>query len=507
MPLQSPPQPEAPITPEASAGAEGVQALIEEARQRTRRRRQGNAAVALLAALVGLLVVLLLASGGATRKHKAARSPSSAGLATPPHSFGSGEFWYMRTVSTLRESRPAGGEYQAKVFMRARGPMVPFRVRLASETWVGVDGTVRQRTTVISQGFASARGRAEWAAYHRRVPNFSRDLNGQTLTQGDGKFPPTGPSGDPLGPQDIGDGAFTYAQLLALPHQPTPLIAAVGRAFNALGQREARTSLNPCGWGGTAGCPRGASVPAWQRRDSAASTDLAQIAQLLTWPVPARLRLSLFRAATTLRALSTNVTVVPHVRDPLGRPGTEVSIRTPRYPGYFVPDPTRVIFDPTNGTLLSNAGQVLEAQGVTNSVWTLPWHVEPLRASGQPPSPPIVSISPATGSRSTIFTVTVRSISAVPAPHPGVWFGGGVSGPVYPGCRSGFSRPAPPSPPPWLHPAARSSSGAYVYRLTAPSGTGNHWCSGRYELNITSSGLGPAGASDLGTSTSYFVVS
>lgn len=145
-----------------------LEALIEEARRRARRRRRGYAAALGLAVLVGALVYAFIARGvgGASGAH---RDPS-AGAVSVPQGFSPGQFWYTRTVSTERVRRPAGGEYQGKVFMRARGPMVAFDVRVSTETWVGVDGTVRQRAVVVSQRFASRAGRARWTAYHRPVP-------------------------------------------------------------------------------------------------------------------------------------------------------------------------------------------------------------------------------------------------------------------------------------------------------------------------------------------------
>lgn len=265
-------------------------------------------------------------------------------------------------------------------------------------------------------------------------------------------FPASAPSGDPLGPQDVGDGAFSYRQLLALPTGPVALRAAIERAFTALGRRQASSAVNRCGFGARSGCGSGPRVPAWQRRDSRASTDMTEIAQMLSWPVPARLRLALFHAATTLTAVSSDIVVDWHAHDSLGRPGVEVTASPPRYPGHYEPDPMWLIFDRTTGALLAQPGfgsqGVVAAQGVVNSTYALPKGVSPVHAASAPPAPPIVSISPAIGNPTTVFKVAVSAKPGASrrAPRPGEVFGG----PVFRGCISGYSKPTPPSPFPTL---------------------------------------------------------
>ena len=422
-----------------------MEALIEEARERARkrRRRYGAAVVLVLLAGAGLYTIVARGAGTATVSH--GRAPIDA--LSAPQTFHAGQFWYTRTVTTWRVSRPAGGEYQAKVFMRSRGPMVLFDVRVSTETWVGTDGTMRQRTLVLSQRFASPTGRAQWNSYHRPLPNFARDIDSDSITQGDAMFPASEPSGDPIGPQDLGDGAFTYRQLLSLPTQPAALRARIEHAFAALERRRANSALNPCGWGKVTGCPTGPPVPAWQRKDSRASADMGYVAEMLSWPVPERLRLALFHAATALRAVSSHVTVDRRARDSLGRPGVAVTTSPPRYPGHY--DPIRLIFDRATGALLAQPGfgaqGIVTAQGVTNSIRKLPRDASPLRVSAAPPEPPTVSISPTVGGPNTVFKVALTASPRVGASAPRL--GGGVSGPVYRGCASGFNRPTPPAPP------------------------------------------------------------
>ncbi|MGH3261644.1 MAG: hypothetical protein ACRDNS_06590 [Trebonia sp.] len=497
------------ITPSRPPEPDELEALIEEARRRARRRRRGYAAALGLAVLIVALVYAFIARGvgGASGSH---RDPSVSAVSVP-QGFGPGQFWYTRTVSTERVRRPAGGEYHGKVFMRARGPMVAFDVRVSTETWVGVDGTVRQRGVVVSQRFASPAGRARWDAHHRPVPSFARDIDSDSLIGGDGMFPASGPSGVPLGQQDVGDGAFSYRQLLALPPEPRALRARIERAFAALGHRQASSAVNRCESGGTRGCGSGPRVPAWQRRDSRASTDMTEIAQMLSWPVPARLRLALFDAATTLPAVSSDIAVNWHAHDSLGRPGVQVTASPPRYPGHYEPDPMWLIFDRTTGALLAQPGfgsqGVVTAQGVVDSAYGLPKGVSPLHSATAPAQPPIVSISPSVGGPTTVFRVVVsaRPGASRRAPRPGTMF----AGPVFRGCVSGYNKPTPPSPFPTLsYPAtitSRAGRLVYVYRLKPPVGTGNRWCTGRYQLQLDTAGLGPPGPSGAGTA-SYFRV-
>lgn len=488
---------------------EELEALIEEARRRARQRRRGYAAALGLAVLVAALAYVFIARGASSTRGSHSH-PSTSAVSVPP-GFAPGQFWYTRTISTRRVSRPAGGEFQGKVFMRARGPMVAFDVRVSSEMWVGVDGTVRQRALVVSQRFASRTGRAHWIAYHRPVPNFARDIDSDSLIRGDGMFPASGPSSDPLGPQDVGDGAFSYRQLLSLPTGPVALRAGIERAFAALGRRQANSAVNRCGFGARSGCGQGPRVPAWQRRDNRASTDMPEIAQILSWPIPARLRLALLHAATTLTAVSSDIAVDRHAHDSLGRTGVAVTASPPRYPGHYEPDPMRLIFDPNTGALLAQPGSggqgVVTARGVVDSVYALPKGVSPIRAVSAPPAPPMVAISPAVGDPSTVFTVEVsaRAGASRSAPKPGTI----ISGPVFRGCTSGYSKPTPPSPFPTLSfpGTTRSRAGklVHVYRLRPPVGTGNRWCAGRYQLQLDTSGLGPPGPSGEGTA-SYFQV-
>lgn len=502
MTVTAPPRPPRPPEPDE------LEALIEEARRRARRRRRGYAAVIGVAVLVGVVVYGFVARGAGGGARSGGGRP--AGGLSVPQSVRPGQFFYTRTLSTWHESRPAGGEYQAKVFMRARGPMVAFDVRVTSETWVGLDGTVRQRTLVLSARFASPAGRARWSAYHRPVPNFSGDIDSDSIMRGDGLFAASGSSGDPLGPQDIGDGAFSHRQLVSLPTQPVALRDRIQQAFAALARRRVNSAVDRCGYsGGTyvgrAGCKPAPPAPARQRRANLASQEMTEIGQMLSWPLPGRLRLALFHAALTLPAVSSDVTVDPHARDPLGRPGVAVTASPP--------DPMRLVFDPATGELLAQPGfggeGVVTAQGVVDGISAVPAGVGQIHAPDAPPQPPGVAIVPRVGLPNTVFSVTVSAGPGTRAHGRAPRLGGGVSGPVYPRCSSGFSTPTPPTRPPFLSfpGTARRQAGhlAYIYRLTPPTGTGHRWCAGRYQLQLDTSGFGPPGPSGAGTAVFFDV--
>ena len=98
------------------------------------------------------------------------RSPG----ATAPWSAASGPVWYTRTVRSMHESLPAGGmTVDRHGLTRRHGPEVRFDLRVSDETWVRVDGTIRDRTVVAAVRFRSRADGAKWRAYGRPVPNFN----------------------------------------------------------------------------------------------------------------------------------------------------------------------------------------------------------------------------------------------------------------------------------------------------------------------------------------------
>lgn len=399
----------------------------------------------------------------------AGENASSHGLPTinvlPGQPFHPGEFLYTRAISLERLRRPAGGETGRHGYFFGRGPEVAFDIRLSTETWVGADGTMRQRLVVVSERFTSAAGRAQWRAYKQPLPNFAADLDGDAITQGDGLFPPEWPDYDPAGPQDLGDGAFGYRQLVSLPTGAAALRARIEQAWNALEQREAASTVAP-----------GLSAPqsAGERRDDVGVLDLSDVYELLTWPVPVAQRVALFRLATEL----------PGARLTEGRDRVGISATAPR----FEP-PAQLSYDPATGALLAGPDGTVTAQGIAGSISALPKGVAPIRATGAPPPPALVTLSPAVGMRNTVFKIRV--------PSP-VGLGWGVDGPIYRGCSSSFYPSFKPSSPP-----PRITFAGDTGRLTPPSATGNAWCPGRYRLTLTA--LGSSGPPMFGTSV-YFEV-
>jgi hypothetical protein len=438
-----------------------LEALIEEARQRARRRR-GYVIALLLVAMSAAAVYALLAQGdGGAGGSAAGVRPVGVGS----QMFRPGEFWYTRTVSSQHQWLPAGGTIEWRPgYFRPRGPEVLFELRVSEETWVGVDGAVRDRLVVAGARFASARGRAEWAAYGRPVPDFNHVWLGWVshdgITFGGDEFPP--PSwyswlGEWLGPGgwDVGDGLFSYSELLSLPTDPAALRARLHQAERALASREARLDRH-----GT-GAPVGAFG------------ELGDIAGLLTSPLPAAVRVALFRAAITMRGAK----VDGRARDALGRPGVAVSASNG-------PAFQQLIFNRATGALLAEAvspNDVVVAQGVVNSPYALPKRVSPVRAVGAPPPPPTAAIAPAVGTRTTVFKLMLASPGHRRSPRPPAlnWLLIGTPGLR---CFAGFA----PQLPPLVPSATTRLAGRliYVYRLGAERVHRQGWCPGRYELTV-----------------------
>lgn len=481
MTVESPPRP-----PDEDA----LQALIEEARQRAHRRRRRYAIALLAAALAGVGVYVLVAQSSGRPARPAHRTPGTGAAAT----FHPGQFWYTRTISSQHEWLPAGGiTIDRRGYTHWHGPHVLFDLRVSEETWVGVDGTIRNRMIVAGVRFAYPADRARWAAYGRPLPNFNHVWLGwmshDGITAGGHRFPPgqTVRWGEWLGPSgwDVGDGLFSYRQLVSLPTGPAALRARLGRAEQALARRENRS---------------GAEV---QRLASARApfSELSDIASLLTSPVPAAVRLALIHAAITMPGARVNA----HAHDALGRPGVAVSASAG-------PAFERVMFNPATGALLENAPDVtVVAQGAVDSAHALPNGLRPIRATGAPPQPQTPVISPAVGNPTTIFTVKLSAPAERQSRRAPVldWLLIGTPGPR---CFAGFL----PRLPPLVASASLRIAGSltHVYRLGPPiSVRRRSWCPGRYELTVLpdyshssrSSQLPPSTSPDNGSSIFFQV--
>jgi hypothetical protein len=469
-----------PRTPEQQE----LEALIEEARRRTRRRRRRYALMLAGAVLAASALYLVLTRDGGGN---AAPIQASQRAGIGPRAFRSGQFWYTRTISTVHQWMPAGGitiDRHGNTYRH--GPNVLFDLRVSDETWVGVDGTIRDRMIVAGVRFASVADRARWAAYRRRLPNFNDVWLGwmshDRITVGGDKFPPqasyqigewTGPSG-----KDVGDGLLSYRQLLALPTRPAALRASLQQVEAALAQREALIA--------------GTAATGIQ---SGAFAELSEIASLLTSPLPAAERLALFRAAVTIPGATANT----RARDPLGRRGIAVSASA----GLSF---QRLIFDPRNGALLEAAPKVVViAQGVVDSAYALPNGVGPLRPPGAPPRPQMPAITPSIGNQATVFTLKLSAGADRQSRQP-PRLDGLLIGTPGPECFPTSS----PQPLPLVASTSVQVGGRLtdVYRLSPISVHRRAWCPGRYELTLVPKPVGGSTYLPSGVGSSiYFEVS
>jgi hypothetical protein len=373
-----------------------------------------------------------------------------------------------------------------------------FDVVMSTETWVGVDGTMRERSVEVSQRFASAAGRARWLASGKPVPVPISIAQGDALDIGSGHFPPP-PFGEiaadvpPLegpptgaGPVDVGDGVFTYGQLLALPTTGTAALARIERAVTALRHRYGRMLLRWHSPGATA-VARGDLGPIPE--DGRSIQELTLIAHLDAAPVPARIRLTLFHAATALPG----VTVVTGAGDRV-----KVSASSPHW------EPASFTFDPRSGELetgppmdggypdVPGPASTVVAQGPVASITARPDGVRSIRGVGRPPlwpSPPAPAtetISPAAGGPSTVFTVLLSATAGERAhPAPTAWLG--ITGSAGHGLYPGGVDPCLPRKSVRISPATtlgRFGKLVYVYRIGPERVHLKAWCPGRYQLGI-----------------------
>jgi len=485
-----------------------LQALIEEARRRARRRRRRAGVAVALTLLIGAGAYLLALRIGDTG------TPSSAGSTTSspvPLRAGEGPFWYMRTIGTMRAPRcakPLPG------VMNPCGSAVWFDVRMSTETWVGVDGTMRERSVEVSQRFASPADRARWLASAKPVPVPVSVAQGDALDVGSGHFPSSqfeaiAPQVPPVegpptgtGPVDVGDGPFTYRQLLELPTAGVAALARIERAQTALRHRYGRMLLR---WHSP-----GAALVAHADLGPAANAgksiqELTVIADLDAAPVPTHVRLGLFHAATALPGATVT-----------RRAGGGVTVSA-SYPHW---QPVGYTFDPHTGELLTqlpvNGGypdvpgpdRTVVAQGPVDSISALPEGVKPILGVGAPPlwpappSPTIETVQPAVGGPHTAFTVLLGATAgerAHPAPTAQLGITGSAGDGIYHAGKPAFNRrgvflpgnqgvdPCLPATSVRVWPATtilRAGQLVYVYRVAPQLFHLRSWCPGRYQLGI-----------------------
>jgi hypothetical protein len=408
------------------------EALIEEAWQRAHRRRRRR-----IAALIGLLLVAVTAvawaalAGGGT-SGRAHRAGSAAGPAVRRGAVG---YLYTRAVFASAQhavfGAPAGG--------------------VTIENWVGSDGSWRLRETVPG----SAPG--------------SLDV----VVSGDGLLPPQANAkaafnGVPVNMRDPDDGLFTARELDSLPVRVSALRARLEQAVIAQELRNLDAYVVPS--------PHRAGELARLRHVFLANRDtdvLFEIADLEMSPLPGRLPAALYRVARALPGVR-----VTAARDSLGRPGVAVAsgaltlIFAPRT-GALRSDTTGAVFDQGTGPII--------AQGPVPGLDAIPRGLTPIRSLVR--QPPAITITPATGTRSTTFTVRLvaRSVAATRRPPA---LAAQMFGPTGPNCIYWHSRP----------PLVRIGAGTIINRphvtfvrySISPAAIGHRaWCPGRYQLMLS----------------------
>jgi hypothetical protein len=496
--VQAPPRP-----PEQDQ----LQALIEEARQLARRRRRRNAAGAVIAALV-IVGGYLLATQD--HGHQAPASVKGARSSSAPLSVGVGPFWYMRTMGTMRAPRCVK---QLPGIMHRCASNVWFDVVMSTETWVGRDGTMRERSVEVSQRFASSAGRARWRASGKPMLVPISIAQGDGLDIGSSHFPssvfgevapdvpPTEGAPAGAGPVDVADGLFSYQQLRGLPMSGPAMLARIEQAWTDLRHRYGTMLLR---WHSP-----GAKLVA--RADLApipkaghSIQELMLIARLDAAPVAPHVRLALFHAAT---ALPNAVVTARHA-------AVTVSASFPHW------QPASFTFDPRTGELQTGSpidggypdvpgpASTVVTQGPVSSITALPAGVRPIAGVGAPPlwpapsAPPAESVTPIVGGPHTTFTVL---LAAAPGehPHPGptAWLGltGSAGYGIYHAGKPAFDRrgrflPGNQGADPCLPPASqrvwptktidRAGTLVFVYQVAPQQLHLRAWCPGRYQLGL-----------------------
>ena len=498
MTVQAPPEP---------VRHEDLQALIEEARRRARRRRRRNATVTLVVVLMlaGGYVLATRAGGARTVSRSVIARSSAAPLAV-----GVGPFWYTRAVGTMRAPRCLK---QRPGIMHRCVSSVWFDVLMSVETWIGTDGTMRERSVEVSQRFASPVDRRRWQASGKPVPVPISVAQGDALDVGSGHFPSTvfgqiAPDAPPTegpppgaGPVDVGDGLFSYRQLLALPAGGTAALVRIDWAWTGLRRRYGVMLQR---WHSP-----GAKVVARVDLTPIANADraiqeLPVIAHLAVAPVPTRVRLALFHAAAALPGVT------------ISRAHARVTI-TAASPHE---QPASFTFDPRTGELLTGPpmdggypdvpgpASAVVAQGPVNSITALPKGIRSIRGVGAPPlwpspgAPPAEVVSPVVGGPHTAFTVLLAATAGEHAhPAPTAWLGitGSAGYGIYHPGRPAFDhrgRFLPgnqgadrcvPAVAVRVRPATtvhRAGELVFVYRLSPQQLRLPAWCAGRYQLGI-----------------------
>lgn len=425
-------------------------------RRVTRRRwlaPLGGLAAVTTAAVV--VVVVLVSSGSVQTPIAAALDRAARATGQRPGALvRPGQFWYTRVSATQRFPFPLAARPGSHP-QPSPPPMVWLVQRSTTETWVGLDGTIRTRTVPIgARRFATLGDHARFLASGLPLPKFP--VGADSTEQGGDGFPP-------------GRALFRGRELASLPSDPHALYRRIHRALaieqagmkRALAQALADAKAQPQVTG------RGIWTVSVKGVQGAAELDA--IKGLLESPVRAGVRAALYRAA----ALVPGVRYDGPVRDALGRPGVGVSAGPPN-------SAFQLIFDPSTGALLGQHSPVVGdsatlAAGVAGSITALPPGVAPI-AGPRGLTPVAVSVRPTAGAPSSAFTVRLRQ------PGNGGTYFFIVRGPARPACHPLLL----PSPALDLVRGSRAGE-PLVHRLAplATTGRADRWCPGRYQVQVS----------------------
>ena len=432
-------------------------------------RRRWLASLGGLAAVAAVAVAVLLLVGSAGVRTSVAtaldRAARAAQERSGPPTVSAGQFWYTRTSGVERLPLPILPKPPAALPKGTTPATVALVQRMSTETWVGLDGTIRTRTVPAgAQRFATPQDRARYLASGNPLPH--PNLGSDSTAQGGGRFPP-------------GLDLFHYRELLSLPTDPHALYDRVHRALvaaQARMQREFDNTQAELRRQQAANTNFGVSRMISTGREAQSAAELNAIKGLLETPVPPAVRAALYRAA----ALIPGVRYDGNVHDSLGRAGVGVSAGRPG-------SEFELIFDPATGALLGEHSPMIGdsatvAAGVVDSITALPHGVAPIAAPHSIARVPL-AVRPAIGAKRTAFEVRLRQRVS------NARYSFMVTGPTGPACRPVL---LPVAPPRFV--GGSKAGTTLVHRLHPPTGG---WCAGSYEVQVLASGRTTSG--DLGS--------
>jgi hypothetical protein len=393
-----------------------------------------------------------------------------------------GSYWYTRIVTMSRDPLPIVPRVMRVGQKAGPVPLVYFDVRTSTETWVGQDGTIRQRTLTLSRRFATAADRRRWNAADQRLPDGTQ--GGDSVIAGNGEFPVSA-NVPAVQPTDPGDGLFSYRQLLTLPLTTAKLRARLVHAEIALTRRELDSYVRPG--------PRHAQTVSILAHHSAAEPgQLYILTELLESPIPQQLRLALVAATADLPGVKTSPS--PSSGRIVLTEGGSVALT--------------VTVNTRTGELISTSGpyagaSTVLAQGPTASDHSLPNGVASIPRHASVPPPTGMTVAPSQGTSRTDFRIETPRINAITtAPL----LQATMFGPTGPDCTFWASH-APSAIIRAGHLATAASQPVYEYSLPPSAIHRTTWCPGTYEMQITPIQLTSGASKNLaGPSAAYFTV-